>query len=61
MKYFLIARVSREDQIDALPAQKKRLLEYVNRKGETDYEYYEFNESAHTIDARKRPRRTRLS
>ena len=53
MKYFLIARVSREDQIDALPAQKKRLLEYVNRKGETDYEYYEFNETAHTIDARK--------
>ena len=53
MKYFLIARVSREDQIEALPAQKKRLLEYVEKKGETDYEYFEYNETAHTIDARK--------
>ena len=53
MKHFLIARVSREDQIDALPAQKKRLFEYVNKKGETNYEYCEFNESAHTIETRK--------
>ena len=53
MKYFLIARVSREEQIEALPAQKRRLFDYVDKKGEKDYEYFEFNESAFTTKSRK--------
>ena len=53
MKYFLIARVSREEQIEALPAQKKRLFDYVKNKGVADYTYFEFNESAFTTKSRK--------
>ena len=53
MKYFLIARVSREEQIEALPAQKKRLFDYVKNKGVTNYTYFEFNESAFTTKSRK--------
>ena len=46
MKAFLIARVSTEDQLDALPAQIYRLKEY----GESNfsaYELIEFQESAY--------------
>jgi site-specific DNA recombinase len=55
MKYILIARVSDVEQIKALPAQKLRLLEYVQKKGvlKKDYTYHEFNETAHE-DIRKK-------
>lgn len=45
MKAFLIARVSTEDQVDALPAQRLRLLEYA-KKLAIPYELFEFQESA---------------
>ena len=39
MKAFLIARVSTEDQADALPAQLYRLRDYAERK-EINYELF---------------------
>ncbi len=45
MKAFLIARVSTEDQADALPAQLYRLRDYAERN-EMDYEVFEIQESA---------------
>lgn len=45
MKAFLIARVSTEDQADALPAQLYRLRDYAERN-EMDYEVFEVQESA---------------
>lgn len=46
IKVVLIARVSHKDQTVALPAQEKRLTKYANDKGH-DYEYHEFDETAH--------------
>ncbi len=47
---YLIARVSDAEQKKALPAQKRRLIEYAQSKGWTqegiDYEYVEFDETA---------------
>jgi site-specific DNA recombinase len=51
-KLILIARVSDEDQRKALPAQKLRLENYAAQK-EMEYEYYEFDESAHEEDREK--------
>ena len=45
MKAYLIARVSTEDQTDALPAQLYRLRDYAERN-EMDYEVFEIQESA---------------
>lgn len=47
MKAFLIARVSTEDQVDALPAQRLRLLEYADKLS-IPYEIFEFHESAYS-------------
>jgi site-specific DNA recombinase len=46
MKAYLIARVSTEDQLDALPAQVHRLLDYAARRA-YDYQLIEFQESAY--------------
>lgn len=46
MKAFLLARVSTEDQKDALPAQSFRLKQYANRMG-YDFELSEIRESAY--------------
>ena len=46
MKAFLLARVSTEDQKDALPAQTYRILEYAKRKA-YDFEMFEIKESAY--------------
>ncbi len=46
MKAYLIARVSTEEQKDALPGQVLRLVDYANRKG-MQYELIEFQESAY--------------
>ena len=46
MKAVLVARVSTEDQLDALPAQKYRLQDYAITKG-YDYELIEIQESAY--------------
>jgi site-specific DNA recombinase len=46
MKAYLIARVSTEDQREALPAQVHRLLDYANRHA-LPYELIEFQESAY--------------
>lgn len=46
MKAYLIARVSTDDQKDALPAQTFRLTEYA-RKLQADYELFEIRESAY--------------
>jgi site-specific DNA recombinase len=46
MKSYLIARVSTEDQKDALPAQVYRLLDYAKRRS-LHYELIEFQESAY--------------
>lgn len=46
MKAFLLARVSTDDQKDALPAQTHRLVEYAKRCG-YDYELTELKESAY--------------
>lgn len=51
-KLILIARVSDEEQLKALPAQKRRLKQYAEKMRQT-YEYYEFNESAFGQDRRK--------
>jgi site-specific DNA recombinase len=45
MKAYLIARVSTEDQKDALPAQVYKLEDYAKRRG-FDYETIQFHESA---------------
>ena len=45
----LVARVSDVDQRKALPAQKKRLTQYADKKGwreHKDYTYVEFDETA---------------
>ena len=47
MKIILIARVSDVEQRKALPAQKLKLEAYAKAK-DMPYEYYEFDESAHT-------------
>ncbi len=49
MKAFLVARVSTDDQKDALPAQSFRLTEYAKRRG-YDYELTELRESAYKSD-----------
>lgn len=49
MKAYLIARVSTEDQVDALPAQNFRLLEYSKRRA-FEPELIEFQESAYKGD-----------
>lgn len=66
MKAYLLARVSTDDQKDALPAQTYRLVEYAKHRG-YDYELAELKESAYkgnrdafkigveTITARKEP------
>ncbi len=46
MKAFLLARVSTDDQKDALPAQVFRLTEYAKRRG-YDFEIFELRESAY--------------
>lgn len=46
MKAYLLARVSTDDQKDALPAQTYRLTEYAKRRG-YDYELTELRESAY--------------
>lgn len=46
MKAFLIARVSTEDQKDALPAQVHKLVDYAQRQS-FQYELIEFQESAY--------------
>ena len=46
MKAFLVARVSTDDQKDALPAQAFRLIEYAKRRG-YGYELTEIRESAY--------------
>ena len=46
MKAFLIARVSTDDQSDALPGQIYRLKDYAARK-DLDYELFEIKESAY--------------
>ena len=47
MKAFLIARVSTDEQKDALPAQTYRLIDYANRQGYS-YELVEIRESAYS-------------
>jgi site-specific DNA recombinase len=49
MKAFLIARVSTEDQVDALPAQVHRLLDYAKRRA-YEPDLIEFQESAYKGD-----------
>lgn len=51
-KLILIARVSNEEQRVALPAQKVRLERYAEQC-KLEYEYYEFDESAHKDDRSK--------
>ena len=46
MKAHLIARVSTEDQEDALPAQRYRLTDYGDKEF-TSYDYHQFQESAY--------------
>lgn len=56
MYYFLIARVSDKNQRKALPAQKKRLIDYANSKNLVegkDYKYLEFDETAFKGDIRR--------
>lgn len=45
MKMILIARVSNTDQLDALPAQERRLVDYA-KINNAEYEYHQFDESA---------------
>ena len=52
MKAFLIARVSTDDQADALPAQIYRLKDYAE-KMKYDYEVFEIKESAYKGDRQK--------
>ena len=51
-KIILIARVSDVEQRKALPAQKLRLEKYAKQK-KLEYEYYEFDESAHKDERKK--------
>ena len=53
IKAFLIARVSDPAQIEALPAQKLRLENYIKNKNLDNYEYFEFNETAYKEDRQK--------
>ncbi len=53
MLYILIARVSDKGQIKALPAQKLKLEKYAKEK-HSNFEYHEFDESAHAVDTRKK-------
>ena len=53
---YLIARVSDPGQLEALPAQAKRLKEYAERQGwkeRTDYKYIEINETAFKENRKK--------
>jgi site-specific DNA recombinase len=52
MKAYLIARVSTEDQIDALPAQVYRLKDYAELN-DYDYELVEITESAYKLERSK--------
>lgn len=52
-KVILIARVSDESQIDALPAQKLRLEKFAREKNFENYEYHEFNETAYSNNRKK--------
>lgn len=52
MKAFLIARVSTDDQADALPAQIYRLKDYADKMN-YDYEVFEIKESAYKGDRQK--------
>lgn len=52
MKAFLIARVSTDDQADALPAQVYRLKDYAVKMS-FDYELFEIKESAYKGDRQK--------
>jgi len=47
MKAYLIARVSTADQVDALPAQVHRLLDYAKLK-DLDFELFQIQESAYS-------------
>jgi len=47
VKVYLVARVSTEEQNDALPAQTNRLVAYAEREG-FEYELIEFTESAYS-------------
>jgi len=49
MKAYLVARVSTDDQKDALPAQSYRLTEYAKRRG-YEYELTEIKESAYSAN-----------
>ena len=52
VKAFGIARVSDPKQIEALPAQRRKLNDYSRSLG-LDMEYFEFNESAYSGDREK--------
>jgi site-specific DNA recombinase len=52
-KLILIARVSDEEQRQALPAQERRLLNYAEQHKDYPYEYHEFDESAHKEERSK--------
>lgn len=52
MKAHLIARVSTEDQIDALPAQVLRIKQYAEKQG-YDFILHEIQESAYSGDRRQ--------
>jgi DNA invertase Pin-like site-specific DNA recombinase len=49
MKAYLLARVSTDDQKDALPAQTIKLKDYAIKKA-YDYELFEIQESAYKGD-----------
>lgn len=52
---YLIARVSQEEQKDALPAQERRLLDYAEKQDwtEKDFTYIAIDETAYKEDRRK--------
>lgn len=55
IKGVLIARVSEEGQRKALPAQKRNLMEYADKRGlvvDEEKDYYEFDETAYKSDER---------
>lgn len=49
MKVYLIARVSTDEQVDALPAQVYRLEDFARRQNYEDYKLLQFIESAHAV------------
>ena len=57
VKGILIARVSEEGQRKALPAQKRNLMEYADRRGlvvDEEKDYFEFDETAYKGDEREK-------